>query len=118
MSTAKIAHLFVDASNVNVYPDQICAMHAIACEHFTTFYSAVVVGSSAGPSEKPAIWRNLGYMVKCVERNCPKCGERRRESEFNVDDVIAGSMFREIAKVQDPESMPSDRRTCAAFAAT
>ncbi len=53
-----------------------------------------------------------------MERNCPICVERRRESEFNVDDVIAGSMFREIAKVQDPESMPSDRCTCAAFAAT
>ena len=116
MSAAKIAHLFVDASNLNVYPDQICALHAIACENFTTFYSAVVVGSNAGPSKKPAMWRNLGYMVKFVERNCPKCSQRRLESEFNVDDVIAGSMFRDIARVQDPESMPSDRRTCAASA--
>ena len=106
MFAAKIAHIFVDASNVNVYPDQIRALDAIARENFTRFYSAVVVGSSTGPSIKPNIWKELGYLVKFSERY------GLLESAFNVDDAIVATMLNDILEVNDPEGLPSVRRCC------
>jgi hypothetical protein len=111
MSAAKIAHLFVDASNINVYPREIRALHAIARENFTRFYSAIVVGSTAGPSNKPEIWKKLGYMVKFSERYA------RPEKDFNVDDTIVATMLNDILEVNNPEGIPCVRRTAAASAA-
>ena len=93
---AKTAHLFVDASNVNVMPHQIPALDAIARDGFSRFATALVVGSTEGPSQKPAIWSNLGYQVKFSERH------GQPESAFNVDCTIVSQMLLDILEVHDP----------------
>jgi len=116
MSSAKIAHIFVDASNFNVFPSQIEALHAIACENFTKFYSAVVVGSVSAkyvgdPPEN--IWKSLGYKVKFPVR-----GEDQPEWLFNVDDTIVATMLNDILEVDFPEGIPSIRCTAAVASLT
>jgi hypothetical protein len=92
---AKIAHLFVDSSNVNVRPHEIAELDAIARFGFSRFATALVVGSAAGPSPKPAIWSSLGYKVVWTERN------GLPESRFNVDTAIVAQMLQDIVIHQD-----------------
>jgi hypothetical protein len=92
---AKIAHLYVDASNVNVRPHEIAQLDAIARFGFSRFGTALVVGSAAGPSPKPAIWSSLGYKVVWTERN------GLPESRFNVDTAIVAQMLQDIVIHQD-----------------
>ena len=87
---AKTAHLFVDASNVNVTPHQIPALDAIARDGFSSFATAFVVGSTEGPSQKEAIWTSLGYKAKFSVRH------GQPESAFNVDCTIVSAMLRDI----------------------
>jgi hypothetical protein len=87
---AKTAHLFVDASNVNVTPHEIPALDAIARDGFSSFATAFVVGSTAVRSQKEAIWTSLGYKAKFSVRN------GQPESAFNVDCTIVSAMQRDI----------------------
>ncbi len=87
---AQTAHLFIDASNVNVQAHEIPALDAIARNGFSRFATALVVGSTEGPSPKPAIWSSLGYQVRWLERL------GRPESVFNVDTAIVAAMQQDI----------------------
>lgn len=91
----KIAHLFVDSSNVRARCIHIPAMDQIARSGFSRFGSAYVVGSDDGPSEQPAIWTSLNYKVKWSERH------GQPESVFNVDETIAAVMMRDILRERD-----------------
>jgi hypothetical protein len=92
---SKIAHLFVDASNVNVPAHEIPALDAIARSGFARFGTAFVVGSTEGPSPKPAIWESLDYKVKWSQRH------GQAESEFNVDTTIVAAMMEDILVHRD-----------------
>jgi hypothetical protein len=92
---SKIAHLFVDASNVNVQAHEIPALDAIARSGFSRFGTAFVVGSTEGPSPKPTIWESLHYKVKWSERH------GQPESEFNVDTTIVAAMMEDILVHRD-----------------
>jgi hypothetical protein len=86
----EIAHVFVDASNVNVQPHEIPALDAIARNGFSRFASALVVGSTDGPSPKPAIWSSLNYKVVWSQRH------GQPEAAYNVDSAIVSAMLLDI----------------------
>ena len=95
---SKIAHLFIDASNVNVQHHEIPALDAIARAGFSRFATSFVVGSSDGPSPKPAVWTQLGYKVKWSQRH------GQPESEYNVDSTIVSAMLLDVMTVHSDDA--------------
>jgi hypothetical protein len=87
---AQTAHIFVDASNVNVLANEIPALDAIARSGFSRFATAFVVGSSEDRCLKPSTWSSLGYQVSWTERH------GRPESDFRVDTTIVAAMQKDI----------------------
>jgi hypothetical protein len=94
----KVAHLFIDASNVNVQLHEIPALDTIARAGFSRFATTFVAGSSNGRSEKPAKWSALDYQVRWTQRN------GRPESEFHVDSVIVSAMQQDVLTHRDDAS--------------
>jgi hypothetical protein len=87
--------LIVDASNVNVPEHLIPGLDAIARDQLPAPREAVVIGSTPGPSNRKAIWQQLGYSAHFVER-CPGQGEAF------VDDALVAHMQRAILSVLVP----------------
>jgi hypothetical protein len=88
---SQIAHLFIDASNVNVRQNEIPALDHFARAGFSRFATTFVAGSSEGPSPKPEIWRSLDYQVRWSERH-----HGQPEREYNVDTLIVSAMQRDM----------------------
>lgn len=82
--------LFVDASNVNVSERSIPGLDAILRDQLPAApIEAVVIGSTSGPSNRKAIWTQLGYSAHFSER-FPGQGEAF------VDDALVAHMQRVI----------------------
>ena len=87
--------LIVDASNVNVPEHLIPGLDAIARDQLPAPREAVVIGSTPGPSNRKAIWQQLGYSAHFVERS-------PGQGEAFVDDALVAHMQRAILSVLVP----------------
>jgi cold shock CspA family protein len=82
--------LFVDASNVNVSERSIPGLDAILRDQLPAApIEAVVIGSTSGPSNRKAIWTQLGYSAHFSERS-------PGQGEAFVDDALVAHMQRVI----------------------
>ena len=82
--------LFVDASNVNVSERSIPGLDAILRDQLPAApMEAVVIGSTSGPSNRKAIWTQLGYSAHFSERS-------PGQGEAFVDDALVAHMQRVI----------------------
>lgn len=93
--------LIVDASNVNVQEQFIPGLDAIARANLPAPAECVVIGSTPGPSNRKAIWQQLGYAAHFVERVSG-------QGESFVDDALVAHMQRAILTVLlAPDPKPS-----------
>jgi hypothetical protein len=88
-ATLPVCHIFVDASNVNVTDANIPGLSAIAHRGFGAVHTAVVIGTTPGPSNKEALWKNLGYNAEFTVRP-----PGTPESVFNVDATLVAWIYR------------------------
>jgi hypothetical protein len=74
---------------VNVTDANIPGLSAIAHRGFGAVHTAVVIGTTPGPSNKEALWKNLGYNAEFTVR-----APGTPESVYNVDATLVAWIYR------------------------
>jgi hypothetical protein len=98
-SSSPVCHIFVDSSNVGVSETNIPGLSAIAHRGFGTVHTAVVVGTTPSPSDRAALWENLGYTARFTVR-----AHGQPESAYNVDATLVSWIQRAMRVYRGQES--------------
>lgn len=98
-STLPVCHIFIDASNVGVSEANVPGLSAIAHRGFGAVHTAAAIGTTASPSDRETLWRQLGYSASFTVR-----APGQPESAYNVDATIVAWIYRAMHNYRHQKS--------------